>query len=132
MTAPDDDLFETGMATRRAVLGDAHVDRSWEGADEFSRDFQDLLTRYAWGAVWSRPGLGRRERSLVTVALLTGLGRSAELPLHIRGALNNGVTSAEVTEVLLQTAVYAGVPTANTGFAVARRTLDEIKEEPGP
>jgi 4-carboxymuconolactone decarboxylase len=123
-----DDTYAAGMAMRRAVLGDAHVDRSIAGSDDLTRDFQEFLTRYAWGAVWTREGLGRRERSLITLALLAGLGRAEELPLHVRGALNNGLTREEITEVLLHTAVYAGVPAANTAFAVARRTLAELDD----
>lgn len=125
MTEPDDTYAE-GMAMRRAVLGDAHVDRSLAATDDFTRDFQEFITRYAWGAVWTRDGLGRRERSLITLALLAGLGRAEELPLHVRGAVNNGVSREEIKEVLLHTAVYAGVPASNTAFAVARRTLEEL------
>ena len=132
-TQPDvDSLYAEGMAVRRAVLGDAHVDRSLAAADDFTGEFQEFITRHAWGAVWTRPDLGRRERSLITVALLAGLGRTEELPLHVRGALRNGVSTQEIREVLLHTAVYAGVPAANTAFAVARRTLDEIAREEGP
>jgi 4-carboxymuconolactone decarboxylase len=123
-----DDTYTAGMAMRRAVLGDAHVDRSIAGSDDFTRDFQEFLTRYAWGAVWTREGLGRRDRSLITLALLAGLGRAEELPLHVRGALKNGLSREEITEVLLHTAVYAGVPAANTAFAVARRALAELDD----
>ncbi len=122
----DEERFAAGLRVRREVLGDDHVDRAQASVDDFSRDFQEFITRAAWGSVWVREGLGRRERSLVTVALLAGLGRVEELPLHVRGALANGVTAEEVAEVLLHTAVYAGVPAANTAFAVAKRTLDEI------
>lgn len=124
----DDETYAAGQRIRREVLGDAHVERAEASADDFTRDFQELLTRYAWGTIWTREGLGRRERSLITLALLAGLGRAEELPLHVRGALNNGVSREEIKEVLLHTAVYAGVPSANTAFAVARRTLDEIGE----
>jgi 4-carboxymuconolactone decarboxylase len=124
MTARDDQ-HAAGMAVRRAVLGDAHVDRAMAAADDFTGDFQDFITRYAWGEIWARPGLDRRTRSFITLALLAGLGRAEELPLHVRGALNNGLTREEIKETLLQVAVYAGVPAANTAFAVARRTLDE-------
>ena len=120
-----DDQRAAGMAVRRAVLGDAHVDRATAAADDFTGDFQDFITRYAWGEIWARPGLDRRTRSFITLALLAGLGRAEELPLHVRGALNNGLTRDEIKETLLQVAVYAGVPAANTAFAVARRTLDE-------
>jgi 3-oxoadipate enol-lactonase / 4-carboxymuconolactone decarboxylase len=120
------DLYARGMQVRRSVLGDAYVDRATAGANDFTRDFQEFVTAHVWGAVWTRPGLGRRERSLVTVALLAGLGRAEELPLHVRGALNNGVTVDELREVLLHTAAYAGAPASNTAFAVARQVLDEI------
>lgn len=124
----EDSAYTEGMRIRREVLGDAHVDRAMAAADAFTGDFQELVTRYAWGTIWARDGLGRRERSLITVALLAGLGRDEELPLHVRGALNNGVTREEIAEVLLHTAVYAGLPAGNTAFAVARRTLDEIDD----
>ena len=128
----DDDTYRQGLRIRREVLGDAHVDRALGSADPLTDDFQELVTRYAWGTVWARDGLGRRDRSLVTLALLTALGRDEELPLHVRGALTNGVTREEIAEVLLHTAVYAGVPAANTAFAVARRTLAEIDGQPPP
>ena len=125
MTAPGDELYEAGMAVRREVLGAEHVERATQSADDFTRDFQDYVTRHVWGAIWTRAGLSRRERSLITLALLAGLGRVDELPLHVRGAVNNGLTPAEIKEVLLHTAAYAGVPTANTAFAVARESLAE-------
>lgn len=115
--------YERGMEVRRAVLGDAHVDRAEAGRTEFTRDFQDFLTRYAWGEVWTRPGLDRRTRSCITVAMLVALNRSEELVLHLRGALNNGVTADELREVLLQAAVYCGVPAANTAFRIANEVL---------
>ena len=121
--------YDEGMAVRRAVLGDAHVDAANSRTDAFTADFQDFITRYAWGEIWTREGLGRRERSLITLALLAGLGRAEELPLHVRGALNNGLTVDEIKEVLLHTAVYAGVPAANTAFAVARQTMADL--DPG-
>ncbi|MGZ4591495.1 MAG: 4-carboxymuconolactone decarboxylase [Actinomycetes bacterium] len=127
-----DDPYAAGMAVRRAVLGDAHVDRALAGVDDLTGDFQEFITRYVWGGIWTRDGLGLRERSLVTLALLAGLGRTEELPLHVRGALHNGVTVDEIKEVLLHTAVYAGVPASNTAFAVARRTLDEVAAEDPP
>jgi 4-carboxymuconolactone decarboxylase len=114
-----------GMRTRREVLGDEHVDRAIEHTTEFTADFQDLITRYAWGEIWSRPGLDRRTRSLVTITALVALGREHELELHVRAALQNGVTSDELKEVLLQCAVYCGVPAANGAFAIAQRVLDE-------
>lgn len=120
--------FGRGDTTRRAVLGDAHVDRSDAARTAFNAPFTDFITRYAWGDVWTRPGLDRRTRSFVTLALLAGLGRTEELPLHVRGARNNGLSDAEIAEVLLHTAVYAGVPAANSAFAVARRTLEEMDD----
>jgi 4-carboxymuconolactone decarboxylase len=123
---PDDPPFDAGMAIRREVLGDAHVDRARANADDFTADFQDFITRYAWGTIWSREGLGRRERSLITLALLAGLGHTEEIPMHVRAALTNGVTRSEIKEVLLHTAVYAGVPAANNAFAVAKKTLDDL------
>lgn len=126
MTSADDPTFEAGMKVRRAVLGDAHVDRALAQADAFTGDFQDFITRYAWGSIWTREGLGRRERSLITLALLTALGHTEEIPMHVRAALTNGVTREEIKEVLLHTAVYAGVPAANNAFAVAKKTLDSI------
>ena len=129
MTSADDPTFEAGMKVRRAVLGDAHVDRALAQADAFTGDFQDFITRYAWGSIWTREGLGRRERSLITLALLTALGHTEEIPMHVRAALTNGVTQAEIKEVLLHTAVYAGVPAANNAFAVAKQTLDWVTLE---
>jgi 4-carboxymuconolactone decarboxylase len=120
----DDARHDRGMAVRRAVLGDAHVDAATARTDAFTAPFQDLIVRYAWGDVWSREGLDRRTRSLLTVALLAALGHERELGLHVRGAIRNGVTREELTEVLLHTAVYAGVPAANTAFAVAAEALE--------
>jgi 3-oxoadipate enol-lactonase/4-carboxymuconolactone decarboxylase len=115
-----------GMQVRREVLGDAHVDRAVAGTTALTAGFQDLITRYAWGDVWSRPGLDRRTRSLLTLALLTALGHEKELALHVRAAITNGVTPEEVSEVLLHTAVYAGVPAANSAFGVAQQVLAEL------
>jgi 3-oxoadipate enol-lactonase / 4-carboxymuconolactone decarboxylase len=115
--------FTGGEATRRAVLGDAHVNRATEHTSEFTAPFQDFLTRYAWGEVWTRPGLPRRERSLITLAVLTALGAEHELDMHVRGALSNGVSPEEIREVLLHTAVYAGLPRANRAFAIADDVL---------
>lgn len=112
-----------GMRIRREVLGEAHVDRAEGRKTEFTADFQDLLTRYAWGEIWSRPGLDRKTRSCVTLAILVALGHDEELKLHLRGALNNGLTQAEIKEVLLQAAIYAGVPAANTAFRIASEFL---------
>ncbi len=121
-----DEQFERGMRVRREVLGDAHVDRAIERATRFTEPFQDLITRYAWGAVWDRPGLDRRTRSAITLSVLTALGREQELAMHVRAALGNGLTEAEISEVLLHTAVYAGVPAANAAFAIAQKVLDEL------
>jgi 4-carboxymuconolactone decarboxylase len=119
------DLYERGMAVRRAVLGDEHVDRALERMDEFTEDFQRFITRYAWGEIWGRDGLDRRTRSCITLAILAALRHEAELAMHVRAALRNGLTPDEIKEVLLQVAVYAGVPAANSAFAVAQRTLCE-------
>ncbi len=119
-----DTAFDRGMEVRRAVLGDAHVDRAEASRTPLTADFQDFLTRYAWGEVWTRPGLDRRTRSCITVAMLVALNRTEELAMHLRGALRSGVTSDELREVLLQTAVYCGVPAANTAFRVASEVLE--------
>jgi 4-carboxymuconolactone decarboxylase len=116
---------ETGMQTRREVLGDAHVDRATASAGAFGEPFQDLITRYAWGAVWSRPGIDRRMRSAVTLAALVTLRAENELGMHVRAALRNGLTADEIREVILHTAVYAGVPAANGAFAIAAQALTE-------
>jgi 4-carboxymuconolactone decarboxylase len=118
-------MFEQGMTTRREVLGDAHVDRAMAGADSFTADFQEYITRAAWGAVWSRPGLDRRMRSCITVAMLAAQGSEHELALHVRAAVRNGVSVEEIKEILLQVAVYAGVPRANRAFSIARDALAE-------
>ena len=120
---------EQGMAVRRAVLGDAHVDRAVANTVEFTAPFQDLITRYAWGEVWSRPGLSRPERSMITLTALAALGREEELALHVRAAVRNGLTREQITEVLLQVAIYAGVPAANRAFAVAQDVLVTMAEE---
>ena len=119
-----DQQREQGMAIRRAVLGDAYVDRAEASKSPLTEDFQDLLARYAWGEVWARPGLDRRTRSCITVAMLVALGQAEELKVHLRGALNNGVTVDELKEVLLQTAIYCGIPAANTAFRVAAEALE--------
>ncbi len=119
-----DSAYQRGMEVRRAVLGDAHVDRAEAGRSALTGDFQDYLTRCAWGEVWTRPGLDRRTRSCITVAMLVALNHAEELTMHLRGALNNGVTVDELKEVLLQTAVYCGVPAANTAFRIAREVLE--------
>ena len=118
---------EQGMNVRRAVLGDEHVDRAIERTTPFTADFQDLITRYAWGEVWARPGLDRRTRSCITLATLVALGREEELAMHVCAALRVGLTPDEIKEVLLQSAIYCGVPAANGAFAVAQRVLDEIE-----
>ncbi len=121
--------FEQGMAVRREVLGDAHVDRAVAATDPLTADFQDFLTRYAWGEVWTRPGLGRRDRSLVTLGVLVALGAEGEIAMHVRAAVRNGLTAAELAEVLQHTALYAGLPRANAAFAIARRVLAELETE---
>jgi len=120
----DDERYERGMAVRRAVLGDAHVDRAEARRSPLTSDFQDYITRCAWGEIWTRPGLDRRTRSCITVAMLVALNRTEELAMHLRAALTNGVTVDELREVLLQTAVYCGVPAANTAFRVASEVLE--------
>ena len=120
-----DDTHERGMTTRREVLGDAHVDRAVEHTTPFTAEFQDLITRYAWGEIWTRPGLDRKTRSAITITALVALGRDEELAMHIRAALRNGLTSDEIKEVLLQSAIYCGVPAANSAFAIAQKVLDE-------
>lgn len=121
----DADQHEQGMQVRREVLGDAHVDRAEANKDEFTADFQDFITRYAWGDVWARPGLDRRARSVATLAALVALGAENEIPLHVRAALHNGLSEDEIKEVILHTAVYAGVPRANSAFAIAQKVLAE-------
>jgi 4-carboxymuconolactone decarboxylase len=117
--------YQAGMSVRREVLGDAHVDRAIERTSELTAPFQEFITRFAWGAVWSRPGLDRPTRSAITLAVLTALGRENEIEMHVRGAVRNGLSEAEIGEVLLHTAVYAGVPAANAAFAIAQRVLEE-------
>jgi 4-carboxymuconolactone decarboxylase len=120
-----DDAHERGMKARREVLGDEHVDAAVKRTSEFTADFQDLITRYAWGEIWTRPGLDRRTRSAITLTALIALGRFEELRMHLRAALRNGLEEDEIKEVLLQSAIYCGVPAANTAFAVAQEVLDE-------
>jgi 4-carboxymuconolactone decarboxylase len=124
----DAERREAGTAVRREVHGDAHVDRMLAEADPLTRDYQDLLTRYAWGEIWTRPGLDRRTRSIITVSLLAALGHEEELVLHLRGARRNGVSPEELVEVLLQVGVYAGIPAANSAF----RTAGPVLREPDP
>jgi 4-carboxymuconolactone decarboxylase len=118
-------LLDVGLEVRRAVLGAEHVDRSLEQASAFSRPMQELVTEYCWGAVWARPGLERKTRSLLNLGMLTALNRPHELRLHLRGALNNGVTASEIQEVFLQAAIYCGVPAAMDAFRVAEEVLAE-------
>jgi 4-carboxymuconolactone decarboxylase len=120
-----DDAHERGMKVRREGLGGEHVDAAVERTSEFTADFQDLITRYAWGEIWTRPGLDRRTRSAITLTALIALGRFEELRMHLRAALRNGLEEDEIKEVLLQSAIYCGVPAANTAFAVAQEVLDE-------
>jgi 3-oxoadipate enol-lactonase/4-carboxymuconolactone decarboxylase len=121
----DRDRHDQGMQLRRAVLGDEHVDRAVEGTTKFTEDFQDLITRYAWGEIWTRPGLDRRMRSAMTITALVARGHLDELALHVRAALRNGLSPDEIAEVLLHSAIYCGVPAANSAFAVAQRVLRE-------
>jgi 4-carboxymuconolactone decarboxylase len=120
------DRYEQGMKVRREVLGDEHVDRAIERTTPFTADFQELITRYAWGEIWARPELDRRTRSCITLATLVALGREEELAMHVRAALRIGLTPDEIKEVLLHSAIYCGVPAANGAFAVAQRILDEV------
>jgi 4-carboxymuconolactone decarboxylase len=117
--------FETGMKIRREVLGDAHVDAAIAKRNAFSEEFQNLITRYAWGEIWTRPGLPRQTRSLITVAMLVALNREEELRLHLRAALRNGATQEEIRETLLQSAIYCGVPAANSAFRIAQEIFSE-------
>ena len=122
----DAERARQGMTVRRAVLGDEHVDRAVATTSSFTEPFQDFITRYAWGDIWSRPGLSRAERSMITLAMLAALQHENELAMHVRAALRNGLSPERIQEVLLQVAVYAGVPAANRAFAVAQRVLSEV------
>ncbi|AFR49843.1 4-carboxymuconolactone decarboxylase [Gordonia sp. KTR9] len=126
MTIDDD-----GMIVRREVLGDDHVDRALAATTDFTADFQNLITRYAWGEIWTRPGLDRRSRSMITLTALIARGHHEELAMHVRAARRNGLTDDEIKEVLLQSAIYCGVPDANTAFRIASRVLAEDGEEHG-
>ncbi|MGH8779824.1 4-carboxymuconolactone decarboxylase [Paraburkholderia sp.] len=121
----EDERYEAGLDVRRAVLGDAHVERSLANRTELTTEFQQLITRYAWGEIWTRDGLPRHTRSLLTIAMLVALNRNEELALHLRAAKNNGVTHDEIKEVLLQTAIYCGVPAANSAFHLADKLFRE-------
>src|SRR3954453_18659747 len=122
------DRYEEGLKVRREVLSDEHVDRALENATEFTKPFQEFITRSAWGEAWTRPGLDRRTRSCITLAILTALRAENEIPMHVRAAIRNGLSPDEIREVLLHTAVYAGVPAANSAFALAQTTLAELGE----
>jgi 4-carboxymuconolactone decarboxylase len=124
------DGHDAGMEVRRSVLGDEHVDRATERTTEFTAPFQEFITRYAWGGVWTREGLDRRTRSVITLSVLTALGRENEIAMHVRAALRNGLTPEEIGEVLIHTAIYAGVPAANSAFALANEAI-EAESEPG-
>jgi 4-carboxymuconolactone decarboxylase len=127
---PDESAHERGMKVRREVLGDEHVDAAIEHTSAFTADFQDFITRYAWGEIWTRPGLDRRTRSCITLTALVALGKLDELEMHVRAALRNGLTRDEIKEVLLHSAIYCGVPAANSAFAVAHRVLANHNEHP--
>jgi 4-carboxymuconolactone decarboxylase len=127
----DAERAEGGMTVRRAVLGDEHVDRAVANTTAFTEPFQDFITRYAWGDVWSRPGLSRPERSIVTLAVLAALHHDHELAMHVKAALRNGLTAEQIQEVLLQVAVYAGVPAANRAFAIAQGVIAEAQGTSG-
>src|SRR3954468_7108163 len=121
-----DERYEAGMQVRREVLGDEHVDRATADATDFSRPFQEFITRGAWGDVWTRPGLDRRTRSVITLSVLTALRAENEIPMHVRAAIRNGLTPDEIREVLIHTAVYAGVPAANSAVALAKDALENL------
>jgi 4-carboxymuconolactone decarboxylase len=123
----ESERYENGLAVRREVLGDAHVDRSLAKRNEFTEEFQALITRYAWGEIWTRPGLPRHTRSLLTVGLMVALNRPDEFRLHVRAAFNNGVTRDDIREVLLQCAIYAGVPAANSAFHMAEEVFAQME-----
>jgi 4-carboxymuconolactone decarboxylase len=127
---PDESAHERGMKVRREVLGDEHVDATIERTTDFTADFQDFITRYAWGEIWTRPGLDRRMRSCITLTALVALGKLDELEMHVRAALRNGLTQDEIREVLLQSAIYCGVPAANSAFAVVQRVLVDHDQHP--
>jgi 4-carboxymuconolactone decarboxylase len=119
--------YDQGMRVRRAVLGDAHVDATLKNRNDFNETFQDLITRYAWGEIWTRPGLPKQTRSMLTLAMMVALNRADEFRMHVRAALNNGVTREEIQEVLLQTAIYCGVPAANSAFHIAEEVFSQQK-----
>lgn len=121
-----DDLFERGLKIRKEVLGAEHVEKSLASADEFTQPMQDLVTRYCWGEVWNRPGLDKQQRSMINLAMISALNRPHELRLHVRGALNNGLSRETIREILLQVAIYCGVPAAIDSFRTAREVFEEI------
>lgn len=128
-TTINKELFDKGLATRREVLGDAYVQRSLDGADEFSMPMQELVTQYCWGDVWNRPGLERAQRSLINLAMISALNRPHELKVHVRGAVRNGVTKEQIKEVFLQVAIYCGAPAALESFRLAREVFKEMEAE---
>ena len=125
-----EDRYEQGMRVRREVLGDAHVDRAVANTTEFTAPFQEFITEFAWGTIWTRDQIDRRSRSMITLAVLTALGREHEIAMHVRAAIGNGLTREEIGEVLLHTAVYAGLPASNRAFAIAQQALDELDAQP--
>jgi len=127
----EDDIYRSGLAVRKSVLGEAHVARASAAATEFDQPFQELITRYAWGSVWQREGLSKRDRSLLTIVLLAALGQDAELVMHIRATRNTGVSAEEIREALLHVAIYAGVPAANHAIQLAKKALEEMAAEDG-
>lgn len=129
MPEPQSERYRQGMATRRAVLGDAHVDRATAAATPFDQPFQELITESAWGTVWSRPGWTKRERSMVTIALLAALGHDEEVAMHVRATANTGATRADIAEALMHVAIYAGVPAANRAIRVAKQVFAELDAE---
>lgn len=128
--ATSQDIYDGGMVVRREVLGNTHVDRANEAKDEFTEDFQDMITRIAWGGIWTRPGLTRQMRSAVTITAMVAHGHWEELAMHLRAAITNGLTREEIKEILLQTAIYCGVPSANTAFKTAQRVFAEMDTTP--
>jgi 4-carboxymuconolactone decarboxylase len=124
----DEQRYANGMAVRRAVLGDQHVDRAQANLNDFNAEFQNLITRYAWGEIWTRPGLPRQTRSLMTICMMVALNREEELKMHLRAARNNGVSVDQIKEALLQTAIYCGLPAANAAFAIAQQVFAEMAD----
>ncbi|MCY0905914.1 4-carboxymuconolactone decarboxylase [Arthrobacter sp. H14-L1] len=127
--ATQQEVYDAGMVVRREVLGDAHVDRATAAADDFTADFQEMITRIAWGGIWTRPGLSRPMRSAVTITAMVAHGHWEELAMHIRAALGNGLSRSEIKEILLQTAIYCGVPSANTAFKTAQQMFAQLDAE---